>query len=191
MTGYGKDGKALLPLRYVANMFKEQTLKQLVSNMQTQRVFPYEVYPGYIQENEYRRQAAERAWMQGKQGPWFSTGEGVKSFEGEVIEADEATGMVTMAFRYNDYMQYVDIGVMQGVKADDVNRSKKIQFKNRYISRWAPRSGSSHRSVMQPEFNHLLTRLEGYVQQRYDAKLDFQIKETFMDQPWSFNLDAK
>lgn len=191
MAGYGRDGKALLPLRYVVGMFKEQTLKQLVSNMQTQRIFPYEVYPGYIEENEYRRQQAERAAAAGKQGPWFSTGEGIKSFEGEVIEADENTGMVTLSFKYNDYMQYVDIGVLQGVKADDVNRSKKIQFKQRYISKWAPRSGSSHRSIIQPEINHLKTRLEGYLQQHYDAKIDFQIKETFEDQPWSFNLDTK
>lgn len=177
-TGYGRDGKALLPLRYVANMFKEQTLQQLQANIQTQRIFPYEVYPGYMEENEYRRQHES----------WYSTGEGAKSFEGEVIQADENTGMVTMAFRFNDYMQYVDIGVMQGVKADDVNRSKKIQFKNRYISKWAPRKGSSHRSIIQPELNHLLTRIEGYVQRYYDAKLDFRIMETLTDQPWSIPL---
>lgn len=178
MAGYGRDGKALLPLRYVANMFKEQTLKQLVANMQTQRIWPYEVYPGYKEENEYRRQ----------HGGWYSNGDGIKSFEGEVIEADEDTGMVTMAFKFNDYMQYVDIGVMQGVKSDDVNRSKKIQFKQRYINRWAPRAGSSHRSIMQPEFNHLLTRIEGYVQRYYDAKLDFQIKKTLEDQPFEIKL---
>ena len=177
-TGYGRNGKALLPLRYVANMFKEQTLAQLQANMQTQRVFPYEVYPGYIEENEYRRQ----------HGGWYATGEGIKSFEGDVIEADEKTGNVTMVFKYNDYMQYVDIGVMQGVKSDDVSRSKKAQFKNRYINRWKPSAGSSHRPGMQPEFNHLLTRIEGYVQRYYDAKLDFQIKETLESQPWSFIL---
>ena len=176
--GYGRDGKALLPLRYVANMFKEQTLNQLVSNMQTQRLFPYEVYPGYIEENEYRRQ----------HGGWYSTGEGIKSFEGDVIEADEQTGMVTMSFRFNDYLQYTDIGVMQGVKADDVSRSKKINFKQRYVSKWDPRRGASHRSNIQPEMNHLLTRIERYVQQHYDAKLDFQIKETLVSQPWSFML---
>lgn len=177
-TGYGRNGNALLPLRYVANMFKEQTLHQLEANMQTQRVFPYEVYPGYIEENEYRRQ----------HGMWYSTGEGVKSFEGDVIEADEQTGMVTMAFRFNDYMQYVDIGVMQGIKAEDVSRSKKAQFKSRYVSRWQPHSGGSHRPGIQPELNHLLTRIEGYVQRYYDAKLDFQIKETLEDQPWTFIL---
>ncbi len=178
MAGYGRDGKALLPLRYVTNMFKEQTLKQLKANMQTQRVWPYEIYPGFHTVNEYRRQ----------RGEWYANGEGVKSFEGEVYEADEDTGMVTMGFRFNDYMKYVDIGVGAGRKAEDVDRAKNVNFKQRYINNWQPRAGKTHRPGIRPELNHLLTRLEGYVQMYYDAKLDFKILETFEGQPWSFNI---
>lgn len=178
MAGYGRDGKALLPLRYVTNMFKEQTLKQLKANMQTQRVWPYEIYPGFHTVNEYRRQ----------RGEWYANGEGVRSFEGEVYEADENTGMVTMGFRFNDYMQYVDIGVGAGRKAEDVDRAKNVNFKQRYINKWQPRAGKTHRPGIRPELNHLLTRLEGYVQMYYDAKLDFKILETFEGQPWSFNI---
>lgn len=137
MVGYGRDGKALLPLRYVANMFKEQTLKQLKANMQTQRVFPYEIYPGFHTVNEYRRQLADGDHDKG----WFADGNGVRSFEGEVYEADENTGMVTMGFRFNDYMQYVDIGVGAGRKAEDVDRAKNVNFKQRYINKWQPRAG--------------------------------------------------
>ena len=178
MAGYGRDGKALLPLRYVTNMFKEQTLKQLKANMQTQRVWPYEIYPGFHTVNEYRRQ----------RGEWYANGEGVRSFEGEIYEADENTGMVTMGFRFNDYMQYVDIGVGAGRKAEDVDRAKNVNFKQRYINKWQPRAGKTHRPGIRPELNHLLTRLEGYVQMYYDAKLDFKILETFEGQPWSFNI---
>jgi len=178
ITGYGREGKALLPLRYVANMFKEQTLKQLKANMQTQRVWPYEIYPGFHTVNEYRRQ----------RGEWYAKGEGVRSFEGIVYEADEDTGMVTMGFRFNDYMQYVDIGVGAGRKAEDVDRAKNVAFKQRYVSSWMPSTGKSHRPGIRPELNHLLTRLEGYVQSYYDAKLDFKIMETFEGQPWSFNI---
>lgn len=184
MAGYGRDGKALLPLRYVTNMFKEQTLKQLKANMQTQRVFPYEIYPGFHTVNEYRRQLAGGDHDKG----WFAEGDGVKSFEGEVYEADESTGMVTMGFRFNDYMQYVDIGVGAGRKAEDVDRARNVNFKARYINKWNPGAGKSHRPGIRPELNHLLTRLEGYVQSYYDAKLDFKILETFEGQPWSFNI---
>lgn len=189
--GYGRNGKALLPLRYVADMFKTQLLNQLQSNMQTQRVFPYEVYPGYIQENEYRRQQAERAAAAGKKGPWYSTGEGIQSFEADVLQADESTGVVTMTLRFAYYMQFVDIGVFSGHKAETINRAKNVNFKQRYISRWFPKGGSTGRPGIQPEWNHLKTRLEGYIQRYYDAKLDFRIMETFEDQPWSFNIDPK
>lgn len=171
-------GKALLPLRYVATLFMNQTLVQLKANMQTQRVYPYDVYPSYHFVNEYRRQHGQN----------YSTGEGYKSFEGELYEADEATGMVTMGFRFNDYMQYVDIGVMRGVHAEDVSRAKNVRFKNRYISSWNPSGGSSHRPGIRPEINHTLTRLENYVQRYYDAQLDFKIQETFEGQPWNIKL---
>jgi hypothetical protein len=172
----GNEGRNLFPMRYIADLFKQQTLQQLQINMMTQRIWPYEVYPGYRVRNERRKTL----------GGWVSTGEGIKSFEGSVIEADEETGMVTMAFRFNDYMQYVDIGVGAGRKAEDVNRSKNVKFKQRYVSKWNPAGGATHRPGIRPELNHLLTRLEGYVQRYYDAKIDFKILETFEGQPWSF-----
>lgn len=175
-------GKALLPLRYIADVFKAQTLGQLKSNMQTQRVFPYEIYPGFHTVNEYRKQRAGGNHNKG----WFADGEGVNSFEGIVYQADENSGMVTMGFRFASYMQYVDIGVMRGVHAEDVNRSKNVKFKQRYISKWNPAGGASHRPGIRPELNHLLSRLESYVQRYYNAKIDFKILETFEGQPWSF-----
>lgn len=176
--GYGRDGKALLPLRYIAGLYKDQTIAQLKANMQTQRVYPYEIYPGFHSVNEYRRQ----------HGGWYATGEGVKSFEGEVLEADENRGTISLAFRYSEHLKFTDIGVMKGIKAEDVDRARNIKFKQRYVSRWNPSSGATHRSGIQPEFNFLLGKLERYVQRYYDAQLDFKILHTFEDQPWSFNI---
>jgi len=163
---FGRDGKALFPLRYIAGLFMKQTLEQLEINMMTQRVYPYSPYPTYPEVNEYRRQHEQ----------WHSTGEGVKSFEGIIYEADENTGVVSMGFRYNDYMQYVDIGVGAGRHAEDVQRSRKVRYQQRYTN-WIPRQGKSHRPFAQPEINHALTRIENYVQRHYDAKLDFEIVE--------------
>ena len=50
---YG-EGRELFPMRYIADLFKEQTLKQLKINMMTQRVWPFEVYPGYRVVNQRR-----------------------------------------------------------------------------------------------------------------------------------------
>ena len=176
-VGYGREHKALMPLKYVANLFKEQTLDQLEINMMTQFVWPRAVYSTYPEVNEYRRQ----------HGMWHSTGEGYKSFEGVLYEADEKTGVVTMGFKYNDYMQYVDIGVGAGRHAEDVERGKNVRYKSRYTL-WAPSKGASHRPGIRPEINHTLTRLENYVQRFYDAKLDFQVLETFEGQPMNLSI---
>lgn len=168
-SDFGK-GRELFPMRYIADLFKQQTLQQLGINMMTQRIWPYEVYPGYRVRNERRRTL----------GGWVSTGEGVKSFEGSVIEADEDTGMVTMAFRYNDYMQYVDIGVGAWGKADDIERNRKVRYRNRYTS-WVPSGGKTHRPAIQPELNHLLTRLENYVSDFYGKHYEFKMLDTFQD----------
>lgn len=176
-TGYGREGKALLPLRYVAKFFMDQTLDQLEINMNTQHVWPMAPYPTYPEVNEYRRQ----------HGGWYSTGQGVKSFEGTLYEADEETGTVTMGFKFNDYMQYVDIGVMRGVKSEDVERAKKVRFQSRYTA-WRPRAGKSHRPGIQPEINHTLTRLENYVQMYYDAKIAFKVIDTIEGHPLKINI---
>ena len=166
----GNEGRKLFPMRYIADLFKEQTLRQLGINMMTQRIWPYEVYPGYRVRNERRKTL----------GGWVSTGEGIKSFEGSVIEADEDTGMVKMAFRYNDYMQYVDIGVGAWGKAEDIERNRKVRYRNRYAN-WVPSGGKTHRPAIQPELNHLLTRLENYVSDFYGKKYEFKMLDTFQD----------
>jgi hypothetical protein len=169
---FGRDGKALFPLRYIAGLFMKQTLEQLQINMMTQHIYPFSPYPTYPEVNEYRRQLADNDHNNG----WFSDGEGFKSFEGIIYEADENTGIVSMGFRFNDYMQYVDIGVGAGRKAADVQRSRKVRYQQRYTN-WLPRQGKTHRPAIQPEINHALTRIENYVQRHYDAKLDFEIVE--------------
>jgi len=163
-----------MPLKYVANLFKEQTIDQLEINMMTQHVWPRAVYSTYPEVNEYRRQMAHNDHRKG----WFSDGAGAKSFEGVVYEADEDTGIVSMGFKFADYLQYVDIGVGAWGKAEDIDRGRKVRFKSRYTT-WAPSKGKSHRPFIRPEINHTLTRLENYVQTYYDAKLDFQVAETF------------
>lgn len=166
----GDEGRNLFPMRYIADLFKDQTLQQLQINMMTQRIWPYEVYPGYRVRNERRKTL----------GGWVSTGEGAKSFEGSVIEADENTGMVTMSFRFNDYMQYVDIGVGAWGKAEDIERNRKVRYRNRYAN-WIPSGGKTHRPAIQPELSHLQTRLEDYVSDFYGKKYEFKMLDTFQN----------
>ena len=174
-TIIAEEGRVLFPMRYVADLFKDQTLQQLKINMMTQRIWPFEVYPGYRVRNERRSMSKKQGG-----GGWVSTGDGIKSFEGQVIEADENTGMVTMAFRYNDYMQYVDIGVGAWGKAEDIDRGRKVRYRNRY-TQWQTAGGKTHRPAIQPELNHLLTRMEDYVEDFYGKRYVFSMLDTFQD----------
>ena len=158
----------LMPLKYVARSFLNQTLDQIVRNLETQHIWETEVYPGYAAINAIRKE----------HGEWFSTGKGQKSFEGTLIRADEETGFIDLAIRFNDYMQYVDIGVGAGRKAEDVSRSKKVRFKQRYTS-WGPGEGKSHRPAIMPEIRHLATRLSDYTAAFYGNKFEFGVYETF------------
>ena len=161
----------MLPLRYVANMFKEQTLDAIENNLMTQKIWPTEVYPGYSITNRRRQQ----------QGEWYSTGQGARSFEGNVVEADEDTGRVTLSFRYNDYMDFVDIGVGSGRKAEDVERQRKANYRRRYINKWIPGAGVSHRPAISMEFRHLASRLQSYCYDFYGNELEYRVLNTFDD----------
>ena len=101
-------------------------------NFQKQRIYPTEVYRGYEKVNQYRRE----------HGQWWSRGDGAKSFEGTVYQANEETGELTVGIRYNDYLKFVDIGVgLTGnphdpeahITADKVDRARKAKYNTRYI----------------------------------------------------------
>ena len=141
----------MFPIRSVVSDFHKQTLAQLQANFATQKIWPYEVYPGYSQINEIRKM----------RGEWYSTGEGIHSLNGSIVHADNAN--VTLEYRFNEYLQYVDIGVGAGRKAGDIERGKNVRFRSRYISRWDRARGSSHRPAIMAELRHLQTRLRDYL----------------------------
>ena len=166
--------RQLMPLRYVAQMFLDQTLSQIQRNLEVQHIWPTEIYPGFAAINEIRRQRADNDHSKG----WFADGEGASSFEGTLIRADETSGMVEMSFKFADYMQYVDIGVGAGRKSTDVDRARKVNYRSRY-TQWKPGSGKSHRPAIMPELRHLSTRLEDYCSSFFGGKFEYDVYETF------------
>jgi len=151
--------KPMFPLNRVVKDFFTQTLRQINVNLMTQRIFPYEVYPGYTAKNNANKRA----------GLPHSTGRGAKSFKGRIARSDEA-GNVTLVFAYNDYMQYVDIGVGAGRSSGKVERSKNAKFRSRYVSVWEPEGGKTHRPAIMMEFRHLQTRIRDYLADFYGYK---------------------
>lgn len=156
------------PLHIAASRFKEQTLMQLKANVLTQTVFPTEVYPGYAVINEARKAT----------GGWWSTGEGAQSFDGRVVNSSDISNLV-LEFRYMEYLNFAELGVGQGRPAEDVQRSKKANYRRRYINKWMPRQGKTHRPFLSMELRHLATRLERYALDFYGYEAQFRVMDMF------------
>lgn len=162
------------PLKNVAGLYLKQAIMDIEVAMMTQKIYPVEVYPGYEKVNQYRKE----------HGMWHSTGEGAKSFEGTVYQADEESGSLMVGIRYNDYLRYVDIGVgLTGdindpeahITADKVDRRKMAKFKTRYINKWDRRKGKSHRPAIMRTVRRLKQRYENHLADYYGYQGVLQI----------------
>lgn len=150
------------PLKEVAGVYLKQALLDIEVNFNTQKIYPVEVYRGYEKVNKYREE----------HGMWYSTGEGKKSFEGTVYQADEKTGNLMVGIRYNDYLRYVDIGVgLTGdvhVHASDVDRTRPAKNLKRYIrGKWDRKQGKSHRPAIMRTIRRLRDRYRQYLADFY------------------------
>lgn len=158
----------MFPFNRVAARFFQQTINQLEVNTMTQCIYPKEVYNGYAVVNQKRKEM----------GQSYSTGEGVKSFAGRIVEAGEG-GKVTMAFQFNEYMRFVDMGVGQGTTYEDVESGKKARFQTRYISKWDRKSGKSQRPAIMMELRHLQQRIANYLVDFYGYEGEVKLINTF------------
>lgn len=158
----------IFPFNRVASRFFQQTINQLEVNTMTQRIYPKDVYNGYSVINQKRKEM----------GMWYSTGEGAKSFGGKIIEAGE-NGKVTMAFTFNDYMRFAEMGVGRGTRYEDVENSKKARYQTRYISKWDRKSGKSQRPAIMMELRHLQLRIANYLVDFYGYEGEVRMINTF------------
>lgn len=154
-------------LNKVLRTYVSQTIWNLHLTTTVQKVFPDEVYPGFTGVNKWRK----------KTGRWFSTGQGAVSFKGNVASAtpDDAT----MIFTYDDHLRFVDMGVGQGTKYEDVDSAKKAHYKRRYIRVWDRRKGRSQRPAIMMEFRHLQRRLTKHLADYYGTTHEAYIVRTF------------
>lgn len=156
--------QSIFPLSKVMHDFVEQTENQMRWQFATQKIWPYEVYPGYAEVNAMRKAAALKKGD--GSGPWYSTGEGYKSIRGQLVSATTA-GDVTIKFSYLDHLSFADMGVGTGTKWEDVQTSKKANFRTRYIRKWERPKGQSHRPALLYQIRHLTYRIQGYLADFY------------------------
>ncbi len=158
--------KPPMELRRVITQFHKDTLEMLEIGAATQHIFPVEVYPGYKKVNEMRK----------RQGGWYSTGRGVRSFKGVIKEADEID-RIYLTYSFNRYMRFAELGVGGGVKAEAVERSKNAHFDRRYISSWDRSAGKSHRPFIRREVNHLCSRISNFLCMAYGEQIQVAVTD--------------
>ena len=155
------------PINVVLRSFARQSVQQLQADFRTQRIYPYEIYPGFAKINEYRKQ----------HGSWYATGQGVKSFQYEVM--DSSIAGATIRIEFLDHLRFVDMGTAGGKKIETVQRSRKARHNKRYVAIWDSRDGDTHRPSIMREARHLQTRVSNFFQDMLAEEVQVQVYRTF------------
>lgn len=160
------------PINVVLRSFARQAVQQLESDFRTQHIYPYEIYPGYKQVNERRRMKA----MAGS-GDWYATGQGINSFQYEVMSATE--GNETIRIEFLDHLRFVDMGTAGGKKIETIQRQRKAKHNKRYVAIWDSRGGDQHRPSIMREARHIEARMTNYLQDFYGREVQAVVYKTF------------
>ena len=155
------------PINVVLRSFARQSVQQLQADFRIQRIYPYEIYPGFAKINEYRKQ----------HGSWYATGQGVKSFQYEVM--DSSIAGATIRIEFLDHLRFVDMGTSGGKKIETVQRSRKARHNKRYVAIWDSRSGDTHRPSIMREARYLEGRMQRFLEDYYSREVNTQTYRTF------------
>lgn len=152
---YHKPIPAGRKLRYVAY----DTLAAIFRNFKTQGIFPYEVYPGYLEQN-----------AKAKGSSWKSTGAGFDSFYFQLKDAthdyDIGVREARIDFFFDYYLKFVDMGVGKDRPIGKVKRNLNADHDIRYMA-WNSEEGSTQRPAIMMEFRYQTSRLARYWEKYY------------------------
>lgn len=154
------------PMNVVLKTFARQAVQTMEEGFRVQKIWPYEIYPGYKRVNEYRKE----------HGGWYATGRGEKSFTYEVTSGE---GQETIRIEFNDYLRFVDMGTAGGQKVEDVQRERKARYNKRYVAFWDASHGESHRPSIMREARHLEARMQNYLEDFYGREVNTVVYKTF------------
>lgn len=109
---------------------------------------------------------------------------GMKTGTGKALNTLETTargsqGEWVMSIQFNDYLRFVDMGVGRGRKIETVERGRKARQSRRYVQRWNPALGETHRPHLLMEQRHLQARLQNYFEDYYGKTFAFELLTIF------------
>ena len=154
----------------VLRRFAMDAVQALQANMQTQHVFPTEIYPGFRKVNEYRKD----------HGGWYATGKGVRSFTSRL---DATPGHEAISLGFRDYLRFVDMGTVGGRPLDVVRRDRKARHNRRYVRQWLAVMGETSRPSIMMEARHVASRMQRYYEDFYGRELSVEVFRDIADLP--------
>jgi hypothetical protein len=127
--------------------------KSIRKNFATQRIFPFEVYPGYNAKNASRK------------GNNRSSGEAYDKLYWNVYMAANGN-QFKIDYFYKYYLNFVDMGVGRGQSYNQVSHGTPASNDARY-RKWDGAGDRQSRPAVSMEFNYQISRLFRYYAQHY------------------------
>lgn len=159
------------PLNEVISSWVEALDGDLQQMFQVQRIYPTEIYKGWLEENARR---IEYAQSHPNADVWFSTGEGVKSINTRVAKAASVDD-VAICLSHLDYLKYPDMGVGAWASYEDIQAQAPARYGKRYLTRWVPSMGMTHRPGIMYKARSIQRRMANYMQDFYGEEIEVRL----------------
>lgn len=171
------------PLNEEVRVWMQQAEEELQGNFKVQRIYPTEIYQGWLKENQRRKEYAQK--HPGKD-VWYSTGQGVQSIQTKVVSASDPNN-VTVAIFHLQHMMFADMGVGIWGDYEDIQHSRNAKPNRRYISAWVPSQGETHRPGIMFKAHTIRRRMENYMMNFYGLELEARFIQatTHMEKPFA------
>ncbi|MBR1377964.1 MAG: hypothetical protein IJ557_02415 [Bacteroidaceae bacterium] len=133
------------------------TAKHVEQAFAVQKVYPFgEVYPGWFAKNDRRAGT----------GAWHSTGDAARNFHWQMRYTNGRDGFpseVHMEYFFNYYISFVDYGVGKNRPLHKVQRATDAVRSQRYVDKWVPSEGKTHRPIFRKEMRLLKRRAANWL----------------------------
>lgn len=158
----------------VLRLFAQQAGTAIREHFRVQKVFPYEVYPGYKEQlKDYPED--ERP-----------TGAGFRSIH---VTSDATPGSESITISFLEHLRFAEMGTMwrwvaghrTTLKFDQVEHDRRAKFDRRYVTRWSTKQGETHRPIIMMEARHVQARMTNYFQDYWGKELEFNVLQGFQD----------
>ena len=156
-TQSGQSELHMPELRQVMSRFKRETLQQI------QQGFNIQPLPLWPNERISRRDP---------------TGRGIAEMDLQQFGGNDPNE-AGFVFTIPEHMRWAELGVMRGLPSSRVQRGRKGRSDKRYVRRYNPLTGDTHRPTFSPELRHLSRRYGTFIRDFYGEEMMVKMFDAF------------